>query len=348
MRIFSHSPIYGYLIRNEGEQLILKDNYGRIIDYLRVSIIDWCNLHCIYCQYNVVKKTHYEILKYEEIIRIVQLATQLGIKKVRITGGEPLMRRNIIFFMKEISQIDGIEDLSMTTNGSLLPKYVHLLKEAGLQRLNISLDSLQPKKYEEITQGGVLSQIMAGIDEAFKANFSPIKINVVPMRGINDDELEDFVRLTIKKPIYVRFIELMPMSNNISYQDISYQERYIPISQIKKRLKNTFDLKLVNDVKGNGPAKYYQIDGANGLVGFISPLSEQICSQCNRLRLTSDGKLRPCLESDTEIDIKTPLRSGQSDDEIKEVLLSAIKLKPKRHQFTKKRRGLRQMSAIGG
>lgn len=323
--------------------MVLKDSYGRIIDYLRVSIIDWCNLHCIYCQYNVVKKTHYEILRYEEIIRIVQLATQLGIKKVRITGGEPLMRRDIIFFMKEISQIDGIEDLSMTTNGSLLPKYVHSLKEAGLQRLNISLDSLQPKKYEEITQGGILSQVMAGIDEAFKANFSPIKINVVPMRGINDDELEDFVRLTIKKPIYVRFIELMPMSNNIFYE-----EKYIPVSQIKERLKNTFDLKLVNDVKGNGPAKYYQIDDANGLVGFISPLSKQICSQCNRLRLTSDGKLRPCLESDTEIDIKIPLRSGQSDEEIKEVLLSAIKFKPKRHQFTKKKIGRRQMSAIGG
>jgi len=323
--------------------LVLKDSYGRIIDYLRVSIIDRCNLHCIYCQSKMVKKSHYEILTYEEIIRIVKIAIQLGIKKVRITGGEPLMRRNVLFFIQQISQIDGIEDLSMTTNGILLPEYVYLLKEAGLQRLNISLDSLQPKKYEEITQGGALTQVISGIEEAFKVNFNPVKINMVVMKGINDDEIEDFANLTIKKPIYVRFIELMPMNHNISFE-----EKYISTLEIKERLKNTFALKSVNGVKGNGPAEYYQIDGAQGLIGFISPISEHFCNQCNRLRLTADGKLRPCLERDLEIDIKTPLRNGQSDGQIKELLLSAIRLKPQKHQFTKERIGCRQMVAIGG
>ncbi|MFH1562030.1 MAG: GTP 3',8-cyclase MoaA [Nitrospirota bacterium] len=326
----------------------MEDNYGRTIDYLRVSIIDWCNLHCIYCQPEMQKRTHYEILSYEEIIRIVRLAVQSGIKKIRITGGEPLMRKDITFFIKELSKIAGIEDLAMTTNGILLAKYACSLKEAGLQRLNISLDSLQAKRYEEITQGGVLEQVLLGMSEAFKANFSPIKINMVPMKGINDDELEDFVRLTIEKPVHVRFIELMPMNHNPLWK-----ERYFPVSQIKERLKKCFALKPVSDVNvcnasGSGPAEYYQIDGAKGLVGFINPISEHFCSRCNRLRLTPDGKIRPCLESDTEIDIKTPIRSGQSDEEIKELLLAVVKLKPGRHQFTSKRVGLRQMSAIGG
>lgn len=321
----------------------MKDRYGRIIDYLRVSIIDWCNLHCIYCQPEMIKRTHYEILSYEEIIRVIRLSTQLGIKKIRITGGEPLMRRNITFFIKELSRIAGIEDLAMTTNGNLLHRYACSLKEAGLQRLNISLDSLQAKKYEEITRGGKLNQVILGIEEAFKANFDPIKINIVPMKGINDDELEDFVRLTIEKPVHVRFIELMPMNHNFLWE-----ERYFPVSQIKERLKRCFALKPVSDVNVCGPAEYYKIDGAKGLVGFINPISEHFCSRCNRLRLTPDGKIRPCLESDMEIDIKTPLRTGQSDEEIKELLLAAVQLKPKRHQFTPKRVGLRQMSAIGG
>lgn len=324
--------------------MLLKDNYGRIIDYLRISIIDECNLQCMYCQPKVVKKNYYEILRYEEIIKIISLATQLGIKKVRITGGEPLIRRDIIFFIQQISQIDGIEDLSMTTNGTFLSEYAYLLKEAGLQRLNISLDSLQPKKYEKITQGGILSRVMSGIEQSLKANFNPIKINVVPMRGVNDDELEDFVRLTIERPIYVRFIELMPINHNVSFE-----ERYLSISEVKEKLKNTFTLKPIDKVKGNGPAEYYQVDNARGLVGFISPISKHFCSQCNRLRLTSDGKFKPCLDSNTEIDIKTPLRNGQSDEEIKKLLLSAVKLKPEKHQFfAKKRIRSRQMLAIGG
>ncbi len=331
----------------------LKDNYGRLIDYLRVSIIDWCNLHCVYCQPEIIKRTHYEILSYEEIIRIVRLAIQLGIKKIRITGGEPLMRRNIIFFITELSKIDGIEDLTITTNGILLAKYAYSLKQAGIQRLNISLDSLQAKRYEEITRGGVLNQVILGIEETFKADFNPIKLNIVPMKGINDDELEDFVRLTIERPLQVRFIELMPMNHNLSWE-----KRYLPVSQIKKRLKRHFVLKPVSDVKvcnasgisvsRSGPAEYYQIDGAKGLVGFINPISEHFCNRCNRLRLTPDGKIKPCLENEVEVDIKTPLRDGQSDEEIKKLLLLAVKLKPQRHQFASKRVRLRQMSAIGG
>ena len=325
----------------------IRDQYERVIDYLRISIIDRCNLRCIYCMPagGIKPLDHSVILKYEEIVRIVGVAAELGVKKIRLTGGEPLIRRNLPYLISSIAGINGIEDISLTTNGLLLKSLAGPLADAGLKRVNISLDSLRPERYKEITRGGDLKEALAGIKAAAEAGLYPLKINMVPIQGFNDDEIEDFARMTLSSPIHVRFIEFMP----IGATEFWHEDKYISTDEIKNRVGCIAPLMPVK-IRRNGPARYFRFDGAPGVVGFISALTHHFCGSCNRLRLTSDGKLRPCLFSETEIDLKSALRCGASDREIERLLRLAIEIKPDRHALSNERRfsHLKPMSKIGG
>jgi len=324
------------------------DNYCRQITYLRVSVTDRCNLRCIYCmpEEGVSLIGHDDILSYEEIVRIAGIVAPGGISKIRITGGEPLVRKGITGLVTELRSIPGITDISMTTNGILLQAAARELRKAGLQRINISLDTLNPDKYRHITRGGDIRAVLSGISEAHKEGFSPIKINVVAMRGINDDEILAFAELTAERPVHVRFIEFMPISGTMG----PHRDCFISNAEIKDTIKNRWSLISRLPDKNPGPAQMFQIEGASGRLGFISPLSNHFCKTCNRLRLTCDGKLRTCLFSDTETDLKTSLRSGADDDELRKIITGAVLTKPKQHlvlqpSFKKCRRG---MSTIGG
>jgi GTP 3',8-cyclase len=306
----------------------LRDNFSRVIDYLRLSVTDRCNLRCIYCMppEGVPVCGHRDILSYEEIIRIVSVAAGLGVRKVRLTGGEPLCRKNLPFLVESIRRIAGIEDLSMTTNGTLLEKYARQLADAGLDRVNISIDSLKPDRYRRITRGGSLDDVLRGLAAADKAGLKPVKINMVPVRGVNDDEIPEFARITTESDYHVRFIEFMPSA------DVAFwsPDKYITADEIKEMIGKIAPLKPVR-IRRNGPSKYFRLEGAKGVVGFISALTHHFCEDCNRLRLTSDGKLRPCLFSETEIDLLSPLRSGAGDAEIQRLLRLSVRIKPEGH-----------------
>ncbi len=326
----------------------LIDTYNRKIDYIRISVTDRCNLRCIYCMPSegVREITHSEILTYEEIIRILSIATNLGIKKVRITGGEPLVRKGLPYLIKTISNLGAIEEISLTTNGVLLKRFAKELKEAGLNRLNISLDSMDPKRYEEITKGNNLSDVWEGIRAAEELGFSPIKINMVPIRGFNDNEIKEFAALTFNKPYHIRFIEFMPTGA----KDIWSKEKYISTKELKEAISGLGELKPIKNEWGSGPAKNFKLLNAKGVIGFISAVSDHFCAGCNRLRLTSDGKLRPCLFSDSEIDLKKALREGCDDDELQRLLLLGLQIKPEKHNINESDPNAieRPMSAIGG
>ena len=326
----------------------LIDTYNRKIDYIRISVTDRCNLRCIYCMPSegVREITHSEILTYEEIIRILSIATNLGIKKVRITGGEPLVRKGLPYLIKTISNLGAIEEISLTTNGVLLKRFARELKEAGLNRLNISLDSMDPKRYEEITKGNNLSDVWEGIRAAEELGFSPIKINMVPIRGFNDNEIKEFAALTFNKPYHIRFIEFMPTGA----KDIWSKEKYISTKELKEAISGLGELKPIKNEWGSGPAKNFKLLNAKGVIGFISAVSDHFCAGCNRLRLTSDGKLRPCLFSDSEIDLKKALREGCDDDELQRLLLLGLQIKPEKHNINESDPNAieRPMSAIGG
>ncbi|MDP3297952.1 MAG: GTP 3',8-cyclase MoaA [Thermodesulfovibrionia bacterium] len=325
----------------------MKDHYGRKIDYLRISVTDRCNLRCIYCMSpeGVKPIKHREILSYEEIIRIAAIAVSLGVKKIRITGGEPLARKNITYLISSLNNIKGLEDISLTTNGVLLEKYADEIAQAGLRRVNVSLDSLRADKYAKITRGGDIDNVLRGIDKAERAGLIPVKINMVAIRGFNDDEIEDFAKMTLEKSYQVRFIEFMPLGA----RDLWSPEKYIPINEIKSIAEKIGPLTPVR-LRKSGPARYFRFEGASGVVGFINAISHQFCTECNRLRLTADGKLRPCLFSETEIDLKNPLRSGAPDSEIERLIKLAIEVKPEGHNLncTKEFNALRPMSKIGG
>jgi len=332
----------------------LMDHFQRTIDYLRVSITDRCNLRCIYCMPSegIIPKEHKEILRYEEIIRVIKVATALGLRKIRITGGEPLVRRDVVYLIASIKKIERIEDLSLTTNGTLLSNYAKELAEAGLDRVNISLDSLRQDKYREITRGGDISIVIKGIEAAETAGLKPIKINMVPIRGFNDDEIKEFAKLTVKLPYQVRYIEFMPFGMH----DTWAPEKYMSTDEIKSIVEGMGPLIPV-EYKKSGPARYFRFDGAQGVIGFISPISHHFCQDCNRLRLTADGKLRPCLFSETEIDLKPALRGGAPDEEIERLIRLSIEIKPKGHHVSLQNKDLRtllkdgsrrHMSEIGG
>ena len=325
----------------------LKDKFERVIDYLRISITDRCNLRCVYCmpQSGIKPFEHRDILTYEEIIRVAGIAASLGVRKIRITGGEPLTRKNISFLIASLRSINGIEDISLTTNGILLNKHARELADSGLTRVNISLDTLRPDRYREITRGGDISLVLKGIDAAEEAGLLPLKINMVPIRHLNDDEIADFARMTLNTPRHVRFIEFMPIGS----RDLWSDERYISTDELKKTVEKLGPLVPVR-LRKNGPARYFRFDGTPGVIGFISALTHHFCGDCNRLRLTSDGRLRPCLFSETEIDLKPALRQQSSDKEIERLLRLSIEVKPEGHNIDKRDdlSSLKNMSRIGG
>jgi cyclic pyranopterin phosphate synthase len=324
------------------------DNFNRPISYLRVSVTDRCNLRCVYCMPpgGIPWRPHEEILRYEEIETVVRAAAELGISKVRLTGGEPLVRLGIVNLVAMLARIPGMDDLAMTTNGTLLTRYADELKAAGLQRVNVSLDTLRPERFRTITRLGDLSDTLEGIAAAKEAGLVPVKVNTVVIRGLNDDEVVDFARLTRAPDWHVRFIEVMPLGDKADWAD----NGYVPMGEVRARIERELG-KLVPAklVTGGGPARYYRLPGAQGTIGFITPISEHFCYQCNRLRLTADGKLRPCLLSDYEIDLRTPLRQGASAEEIKALIIEGIRNKPERHHLSEQviPQG-RAMSEIGG
>jgi cyclic pyranopterin phosphate synthase len=324
------------------------DNFNRPISYLRISVTDRCNLRCVYCMppEGVPWRSHEEILRYEEIGLIVQAAASLGISKVRLTGGEPLVRLGFVELVRMLARIPGIDDLAMTTNGTLLARHAVELAQAGLKRVNVSLDTLQPERFRQITRRGGLATVFEGIAAARQAGLTPLKVNTVVVRGLNDDEAVDFARLTLEGDWHVRFIELMPVGSNAVWAG----DRYVSVGEVRRRIEAALgELVPAKVGVGNGPARYYRFPGAVGTIGFISPVSEHFCYQCNRLRLTADGGLRPCLLSDYEIDLRTPVRQGAGLPEIRELLIRSIGAKPRGHRLNESiAPRKRAMSEIGG
>jgi GTP 3',8-cyclase len=326
---------------------ILKDQYQRTINYLRISVTDRCNLRCQYCmpEEGVPLIDHENILRYEEILRLVRVSAQEGITKVRITGGEPLVRKSIVNFITELSSIPGIRDLSMTTNGVLLQDFAQPLKDAGLKRINISLDTLDPETFFRITRRDRFHDVWAGIQEALRVGFLPVKLNVVIINGTNEKEVLDFARLTLTFPLVVRFIEYMPAGENQWNPKLVY-----PNSHIREHIQKLGALIPVHNEKNDGPAVRYRLKDSLGEIGFINPISSHFCHLCNRIRLTSDGHLRTCLFHDEEIDLKPFLRGGGGDEKLRAVFLHALEKKPKQHHIQEAhfKKCQRTMSAIGG
>lgn len=328
------------------------DAYNRPISYLRISVTDRCNLRCIYCMpaEGVAACNHEEILRYEEIETIVRAAAALGVSKVRLTGGEPLVRLGLVDLVRMLARIPGIDDLAMTSNGMLLARYADELARAGLQRVNVSLDTLRPERFQRITRCGELVAVLEGMAAAKRAGLDPIKINTVVIRGMNDDEVVDFARQTMEMAWNVRFIEVMPMGNGLNNLEADWRDRVVTADEIRARIETTLGpLEPAKMRAGNGPARYYRLPGAPGTLGFITPISEHFCYKCNRLRLTADGQLRPCLLSDYEIDLRTPLRQGADVEQVKALLLQGIENKPMRHHLDEWAIAeSRVMSQIGG
>lgn len=349
----------------------LIDKYNRHLNYLRISVTDRCNLRCIYCMpRNFVPKLHHdEILRYEEILRLVRLGVNLGISKIRITGGEPLVRKGICEFMAELSRITGLSDVSLTTNGIFLKDYLRDIRAAGITRINVSLDTLSRSRFEEITGYDGFDRVWEGICLAHEIGFHPIKINVVAIRGINDDELRDIAKLSFSYPFHIRFIEYMPIGEiRNPKSEIRDEIRNLKLgtpnlksddqvkceilgSEIMEHIRPLGRLIPVDNEIYDGPADRYRFEGAKGEIGIIHPLSRHFCYKCNRLRLTASGQLRACLLSDREEDLKGPLRSGCSDGELAEIFLKAVRVKPFRHNVTLGQESVQvssQMSGIGG
>jgi len=320
------------------------DRFGRRITYMRISVTDRCNFRCIYCMpaSGVSWRPHPEILRYEEIIRVVRSASRLGIRKIRLTGGEPLVREGIVDLVAAMNAIPGIDEITLTTNGSLLPRYAKELARVGLKRVNISLDTLRSDRFRQITRLGSLDDTLAGIAAAQEAGLVPIKLNSVVMRGINDDEVADLASMA-KRGLQVRFIEWMPIGTS----NDDFSSRFVPAYEVRARIEES--LGSLKPLREEGPARVYRIPGsAGGQIGFISTFSSPFCATCNRIRLTADGKLRPCLLSPVEIDVKGPLRSGATDEEIRRLLALAIERKPFAHGVAEESPHDREMSQIGG
>ena len=319
----------------------MKDSFGREINYMRISVTDRCNLRCKYCmpEEGVEKLGHDRILSFEDIQRIVKAAAELGISKFRLTGGEPLARKGIVNLVERLAAIEGVKELAMTTNGTMLAEHAEALKKAGLNRVNVSVDSLIYHKYEEITRGGDLDAAFEGINAALQAGLTPLKLNVVVMEGFNDDEILNFIQLSINHPIDIRFIELMPVGQ--AAEKSGY--RYLSGEEIKKKLPSLISLN-----KQDGVATLYRYPEALGTIGFISPISNQFCGDCNKIRLTADGKLKPCLHKNQEIDLVEVLKSGD-DELLKESIRNAILSKGEHHDLNNGAKPVdRGMSQIGG
>ena len=327
------------------------DAYNRPISYLRISVTDRCNLRCTYCMppEGVPWQPHEQILRFEEIELVALAAARLGISKIRLTGGEPLVRPGVVDLVRMIAAVPGVDDLALTTNGTLLADYATRLAEAGLKRVNVSLDTLRPERYRRITRRGDLDDVLQGLDAAHAAGLSPVKINTVVVRGLNDDEVVDIARKTVESGWNVRFIEMMPVGScNIG--DGDWRNQVVTAHEIRKAIEASLGSLLPARIHpANGPARYYRLPESRGTIGFITPISEHFCCRCNRLRLTSDGQLRPCLLSDQEIDLRKPLRQGAGIPEIMDILKQGIKAKPMAHNLDQgSGTAKRTMSEIGG
>jgi GTP 3',8-cyclase len=325
----------------------LTDRHNRVIDYLRVSITDLCNLKCVYCRppEGVSLVTHEDILRYEEILTIVRVARDLGIRKIRVTGGEPLVRRDVLGFLSALNRIEGIEDVGLTTNGILLAPMAKALRDTGLSRINVSLDSLRKEVFRSITRGDHLQQVLEGIRAILAEGFHPVKINVVLLSGINEADVPEFARLTRELPVDVRFIERMPFSTE-------------PVANPPDSFSARKALEMIRAAEGelipeernslDGPATMFRLPGAKGRVGVIDPMTGHFCGTCNRLRLTARGTLRPCLLRSLETDIKGPLRKGAGKEELARIIESAVLCKPPAGRSLATNESIEGMYTIGG
>ncbi len=339
---------------------MLRDSFGREIDYLRISVTDRCNLRCVYCMppQGIEWKTRNEILTYEEITTVVRAAAALGIRKVRLTGGEPLVRPDVERLVEMIAHVPGIEDVSLTTNAVLLDRHAEPLARAGLRRINVSLDTLRADRFKSITRFGRIDDVWRGLQAAERAGLSPIKLNTVVVRGMNDDELSDLAALSLDHPWHVRFIELMPIANGGDWGERLPPpgHRLVTAEEMQARLSSQWALAgwlTASAVPGNGPARVFRLPHAKGTIGFITPVSQHFCPTCNRLRLTADGKLRPCLLNEGEVDVMTALRSNAGAAEVQALFARAVENKPERHRLYDETAltrliGRRVMAQIGG
>lgn len=323
------------------------DRFGRHIHYLRISLTDHCNLRCVYCMPEAMTfRPNAELMQDDEVIALVRLFANLGFDKFRLTGGEPTVRAHVVELVRQMAALPGVGRLSMTTNGVLLSRLAQPLKEAGLQRVNISLDSLDPKKFHRLTRWGSLDDVWAGIEAADAAGLTPIKLNAVIVRGYNDADVAPLARLTMEHPWQVRFIEMMPFATINEFQT----SQVITADEMKAQIEATLGpLEIANDGKLDGEAMLFRLPGAQGDVGFISSVTNPFCASCTRARLTADGRLRLCLLREGEVDLLTPLRGGATLEDLRQLVLDGIWLKPWGHGLAE---GLiplnRVMSEIGG
>ncbi len=323
----------------------LIDPFGRRIEYLRLSVTDKCNLRCFYCMPKGFKDFEQpeNWLTFSEIERIIKAFTELGVARIRLTGGEPLVRKDIADLAQRLTTLPGLDDLSLSTNATLLDKQAMALKHAGITRINVSLDSLKPERFKKIT-GGELQPVLDGLMAAKQAGFTPIKINMVAMKGINDDEFEDMIEFCLKHDFTLRFIETMPMGTTGD----AASNHYLDLQTVKQQLANVYNL-IPGVMPGGGPARYVQIKNTDLRIGFITPISQHFCETCNRVRLSVDGTLYLCLGQDDKVELRPLLRQGISDKELKAVLIDAISLKPQKHEFKDKPgQVVRLMSMTGG
>ena len=333
----------------------MEDRFGHRISYLRVSITDRCNERCSYCMPRELQEwlPREDVLSYEETLRIIRIAADLGVTKIRVTGGEPLVRRNILEFIGEIPKIPGIKQLGLSTNGTLLAREIlpgktmaAALRAAGVQSINISLDTLDRQFYAQITGRDFHDEVLRGIEAASAAGFEQIKLNTVLMRGRNEDQLIPLIEFSAARNLILRFIELMPVSTTEVLSDANF----LPVAEAKRAVESQFgNLIPEQSFRTNGPATYHQIPGREQRIGFIGAMTNlHFCESCNKLRLTCDGKLRPCLGSYLEFDIMKPLRTGASDDELRRFFLDVVNRKPEQHDFRNNYQPDRKMIAIGG
>lgn len=331
--------------------MALIDPFNRKIEYIRVSVTDKCNYRCGYCMPEEgvhPEGRHTEFLDYDEFARIIKAFTDLGVAKVRITGGEPLVRKGLPEFVEEISSYQGLKDIALSTNAHHLDKYAIPLKQAGLNRVNISIDSLKPNLFKEITRGGDLNKVLTGVDHAIEAGLKPIKFNMVTMKGTNDSEIESMVDYGIEKGVEVRFIETMP----IGPAGVSIMDQHYPMEKILQRVRNHVgsDLIPVASKSHDGPSKNFLIQGTEAKIGVISAVSQHFCESCNRVRLTARGVLALCLGQDDAVNLRDPIREGISDEGLQQMIIDAIAKKPERHYFNENVHNIefRQMVSLGG
>ncbi|HEU0301932.1 MAG TPA: GTP 3',8-cyclase MoaA [Longimicrobium sp.] len=326
----------------------MADGFGRRIEYLRISVTDKCNLRCVYCmpEEGLPWLRRDQILSYEEIAEVVRVMAGMGLRKIRITGGEPLVRRDLSALVRMVRAVPGIADVALSTNAVLLEEQADELRAAGVDRLNVSLDSLRPERIDAIARRpGSAAAIFRGLEAAERVGFAPIKVNCVVMRGRNDDEVADFAAITRERPWHVRFIEVMPTGDNLGVS----ADEYVSADEMLERVRTIGDLRPVQGPAGNGPARYFAFDGAPGTVGVITPMSHNYCDRCNRMRLTADGQLRPCLFGDLQTELRDPLRRGEP---LEPLIRHTLAIKPERHWLVQGSDagsgGLRALSQVGG